>query len=150
MSYLPCYCGSCGFVTLVVVEKAPDSSPCSKCGARLAVLPGALHSEQDLAIFHELSELVHGSLSVGAAQALVAELEEIETEPARTILTRVSVRAPQLALTLAAFIESDRAWRTVTMVLTILRGRALTRTHSGFLPTFEAQEAEGNASQKRR
>ncbi|HEX2873118.1 MAG TPA: hypothetical protein VHP33_17770 [Polyangiaceae bacterium] len=128
-------------------------SPCAKCGAEVAIFPGAKHHASERALFAELSEGVHAAVSPGSATACLSDIEDLAHDAPELILSMVTARIPALTKLLVSTKSSASAASVAAMLLTMLRARSSMRSHSGFIvscgPVAQATESAAPPSTRR-
>lgn len=126
MIYLPSRCRSCGKVALVAVHELQyGASPCLGCGGELAPLAGCAYPEGDIALFAELSRLVHESKICGLEARRLAFALERSSDAGEDGLEWLAERIPALQ-PMRRMLEPyrDRRQQVVTMLSTIFHGRS--------------------------
>jgi hypothetical protein len=134
MHYLPARCDACSFAVLVPQHvHGTVLGKCAKCGAEVTIFPGAKHQAHERALFAELSESVHATVSPGSATACLSNIEDLTHDAPASILSMVTARLPALTKVVVSAKSSTSAASVAAMLLTILRARSSMRSHSGFI-----------------
>jgi hypothetical protein len=142
MFYLPTSCRTCRRVALRLQSEAERGElVCTSCGETAQVVPGCGYTEEDIALFGELSQIV----GEDAIAQLEAEQMALDAHDAcavrleREALARLVARFPSLART-QGISERPRGRKVLLMLATIFDALALTPTSATMPAAISPQE----------